>query len=336
MLLTDRNFNTSFYDPAGGGDPILFQHLFSRDTTMKYLTILTVVMLFNKSYKTYLNYKLNFSTLTSKFDFSIFYANLKQYLPNSTLPSEKFLAWFIGFTEGEGSFIVNHRGDLTFVITQSNINIRVLEFIQENLGFGKVIAQSAKTCRYVTRSKKEIELIIHLFNGNLILPSKKARFKNFVIGFNSWIRQGKIRLNPINIRHSSIMPSLNDNWLAGFTDGEGCFTCSIEKYKGFNINFNISQKLEENIEVLQHLCILFNGGTVSKHSVENVNEYKIGGISNSKNIFPYFDDHPLYSIKSISYTLWKQIHNDLLNKYHLDPIKRLEMNEKVSMINKFK
>ena len=28
MLLTDRNFNTSFYDPAGGGDPILYQHLF--------------------------------------------------------------------------------------------------------------------------------------------------------------------------------------------------------------------------------------------------------------------------------------------------------------------
>ena len=28
MLLTDRNFNTSFFDPVGGGDPILFQHLF--------------------------------------------------------------------------------------------------------------------------------------------------------------------------------------------------------------------------------------------------------------------------------------------------------------------
>jgi cytochrome c oxidase subunit 1 len=28
MLLTDRNFNTSFYDPAGGGDPILSHHLF--------------------------------------------------------------------------------------------------------------------------------------------------------------------------------------------------------------------------------------------------------------------------------------------------------------------
>ena len=28
MLLTDRNFNTTFFDPVGGGDPVLYQHLF--------------------------------------------------------------------------------------------------------------------------------------------------------------------------------------------------------------------------------------------------------------------------------------------------------------------
>lgn len=28
MLLSDRNLNTSFFDPLGGGDPVLYQHLF--------------------------------------------------------------------------------------------------------------------------------------------------------------------------------------------------------------------------------------------------------------------------------------------------------------------
>jgi heme/copper-type cytochrome/quinol oxidase subunit 1 len=28
MLLSDRNFNTSFFDVSGGGDPVLYQHIF--------------------------------------------------------------------------------------------------------------------------------------------------------------------------------------------------------------------------------------------------------------------------------------------------------------------
>ena len=28
MLLTDRNANTSFFEVAGGGDPVLYQHIF--------------------------------------------------------------------------------------------------------------------------------------------------------------------------------------------------------------------------------------------------------------------------------------------------------------------
>ena len=64
------------------------------------------------------------------------------------------------------------RGDLAFVVTQSTSDIRVLYSIKETLGFGKVISQSAKTSRYITQSKKEIEIFISLFNGNIVLPTR--------------------------------------------------------------------------------------------------------------------------------------------------------------------
>lgn len=327
MILTDRNFNTSFFEAAGGGDPILFQHLFLRYILINYLTltILAIAIKINKS---------NYSTLTNKFDFSNFYIKFANYLPNQTPPSDKFLTWFIGFTEGEGSFIVNNRGDLCFVITQNTIDVQILEYIQETLGFGKVIPQSKITSRYVTQNKKEIEILVHLFNGNLILPSKKVKFENFIKNFNIWVTKGRIRLDTVEIKHNIIFPSLKNSWLTGFTDGEGCFTCSIGKDKGFSFNFNISQKWEENIEVLQYFCTLFKGGILSKHSVDNVYEFRIGGLKNCKYIFSYFDTYTLLTKKSTSYILWKEIYEDLLKKHHLDPIKRIEMIEKARMINK--
>ena len=337
MVLTDRNFNTSFFEVAGGGDPILFQHLFLRHNLINYsiLAIIAIIVIVNKSSLNILVSKLNYSTSVNNFDYVPFYSKFVEHLPNATLPSERFLTWFIGFTEGEGSFIVNNRGDLCFVITQSTIDIYILEYIKETLGFGKVIPQSQTTSRYVTQNKKEIELLIHLFNGNLILPRRKEKFEDFVKGFNTWVSKGRINLNPVEIKHTSILPSLDNSWLAGFTDGEGCFTCSINKDKGFSFNFNISQKWEQNVGILEHLCILFKGGKVSKHTMDNVNEYRIGGLHNSKNVFPYFDNYPLITKKSASYTAWKEIHTDLLNKHHLDPVKRIEMREKARLINKF-
>ncbi len=270
----------------------------------------------------------------TNFNFSTFHDKYKAYLPNNSSPSSEFLSWFVGFTEGEGSFIVNNRGDLAFVVVQSTSDIRVLHCVQETLGFGKVISQSVKTSRYVTQSKTEIEIIISLFNGNVILPTRKIQLDKFINGFNIWASKGKIRLEPIVFIYNYIKPSLNNSWLAGFTDGEGCFSCSVGGKKGYSFNYSIAQKGENNITILEHICSMFKAGKVSNHFIKNVYEYRISGVKSCPNIFPYFDKYTLLTKKSISYILWKQIYLDLYNKQHLYADKRLIMIEKARMINK--
>jgi hypothetical protein len=79
---------------------------------------------------------------------------------------------------------------------------------------------------------------------------------------------------------------------------------------------------------------LFNAGIVSNHFVKDVYEYRIAGVKACPNIFPYFDKYSLLSKKSLSYTLWKQIYIDLVEKRHLSPEKKILMIEKARMINK--
>ena len=317
MLLTDRNFNTSFYDPAGGGDPVLYQHLFFP----------FFIFSFNR---------LNFSTVEcNNFDYTEFEKQYKLIYNNNKVPSYEFLTWFIGFVEGDGSFIITNRNDLQFVITQSSEDIKILELIHVNLGFGKVVKQGKRTHRFIVQDIKSIYLIILLFNGNIVLPSRKKIFKKFIENFNLKINSGKINYHVVEPIDYKLLPSLNNSWLSGFTDAEGCFTVSfLSNSNAFRLRYILSQKGDMNLPILSHLILLFKAGTIEAHSVKNNYSYILSGEKVCYNIYDYFNNFPLKSKKKFSYFLWKEIHLQISDKQHLNVEIRKDLVEKAKLINR--
>lgn len=75
--------------------------------------------------------------ITHNFDFTAFYKRRKEsrcLIKNLQFSRVAYMANWL--SEGDGSFIVTNRGDLMFVITQSNYNIEILHGIQQGLGVG--------------------------------------------------------------------------------------------------------------------------------------------------------------------------------------------------------
>ena len=328
MLLTDRNCNTSFYDPAGGGDPILYQHLFSKITmyiSFFYLIFKAALVLTKEN----ISMKISTATADNVFTFSNFYLEFNKTHPNSKVPSTSFLEWFIGFTEGDGSFIVSSRGNLMFVITQSTTDIQVLYYIQEQLGFGSVIKQGYKTSRFIVQDISNLYILILLFNGNIVFPSKQKSFFEFLTHFNK-----RSTFSTILFTYSLMLPTYYDNWLCGFTDAEGCFTCSLlGNSTAYRFRFLLAQKGEINKEVLIYIANLIKG-TVRSHSVKDVYEITVNGIRNMEKVMDYFHTHKLYSKKAKSYQLWMEIYGSIKKGEHLSPDSRNNLKMKTQMITK--
>jgi len=262
------------------------------------------------------------TTRVKSFNFDKFNSIYKNKFGDKKI-DQNWLIWFIGFVEGDGA-ILTFNNKLQFVVTQKEK--KILDEIKDNLGFGRIKHfTSAKLnnefYRFIVDNNDNILILTHLFNGNLILKHRQAQLESWINVLN--LKQiNKENGFQILLLNNKIFPTLNDSWISGFTDAEGCFNINIGERKntvtGYRVvpRFFLDQKnASDNLNYIRNL---FGFGRVSLRSgTQDVYRYRVDSFKGLDPITNYFNIYPLKTKKQISFLNWSKIYNMLLNKEHL-------------------
>lgn len=132
-----------------------------------------------------------------------------------------------------------------------------------------------------------------------------------------------------------MLPSLENAWLSGFTDAEGCFNVNIGiRKKTINdhriiLRFLLDQKDAYN--TLLNIRNLFGIGQVSLRSgTKSVFRYNNNSFKGLIPVINYFNNYPLKTKKYLSLNNWLIVFNMVQNKEHLS----IEGLNKIKVITK--
>lgn len=252
----------------------------------------------------------------------------------------KFLEWFIGFTEGDGSLNIsvrskNNSKELKFDITQSLSDVQVLYYIKSKLGFGKVFLRPERNVGfYYVTGKDNFRKLITIFNGNFCGEHKSNQLKNWIKCYNEIYKDNIKFIDNLN------QPNVNNGWISGFTDAEGSFMGRLRTTKKSQVNtypnliFQIAQKDKIILEKIRFaffgkkdLWIRYDkswdGYRLSLESIKNLND-----------IASYFNKYSLKTKKHITFLVWRNILKLIVEKKHLEPQYLNTLNKMVSKLNK--
>ena len=170
-----------------------------------------------------------------------------------------FLQWFIGFTEGNASFIVSN-ALLFFIINHKQE--KILYFIKTNLGFGKV-SKYGNYSRFIVADTTNIDRLISIFNGNLILNKTNTRFIYWLDARNNY------SIEKLDYLNKNELVNLDDNaWLTGFIDAEGCFNAvrlhDIRYTNSYRVRLRFILDQKNEIFIFNKLQIFLKSGVITK------------------------------------------------------------------------
>jgi hypothetical protein len=113
------------------------------------------------------------------------------------------------------------------------------------------------------------------------------------------------------------------NWLAGFTNGEGCFFVSIfnsstcKLGEAVILKFQIAQHSRDT-QLMESIVTILGCGRIEAYSqgpAVNLVVTKFKDITDK--IIPFFDKYPLQGVKALEFSDFKRVANLMKNKAHL-------------------
>ena len=238
--------------------------------------------------------------------------------------NKDFIEWFIGFSEGDGSFYIT-RGKSIFSIHLHIVDLPLLVEIKTQLNMGSIFIGN-KSCLFTIKAHEEINTLINLFNGKIYLCKRKKQFIQWAKNFDNKYKMG------FEAKAEIFVPCLKHNWLAGFIDAEGSFIVTVTKRKtreGMLIGQRIVLGQKDAEQEFNYLSNMLDGYTEKLKGHDRL----VINYSNSDKILHYLSHHSLYSVKAKSYSKWLEIYNIRKNKKFLEPADFISIKKKASLIN---
>jgi len=193
-------------------------------------------------------------------------------LQTPTINDNQFIEWFVGFTDGDGSFSICKCGKyykLQFSLSQSYYNMRILYYVKSKLGYGSVTKYEKSKMANFRISDSKVLAIFPIFDQYPLLTSKYFYYLRFKQAYQiledssltteqknntielllkqplpvDYISPVISKLEPSISSYSEIDAVITDNWLIGFVEAEGYFGI-IPDRDYFNIEFALTQKLD--------------------------------------------------------------------------------------------
>lgn len=153
---------------------------------------------------------------------------------NKITQTNRWNEWFAGITDGDGCFYINKKNELSFEVTTTTTDIRILSSIKNTLKGGSIKARSgSKSVRYRVKAKKIIADIVNRVNGKLYDSKRLEQFRRVCVLLGLQEIQ-----SPQTIDKQSA-------YLAGLIDSDGSITISVSKssFKDSQISQSLGKAL---------------------------------------------------------------------------------------------